>query len=253
MCKYTKLIKHTLLNNYTYVKDSNPPKKVGLCTNKVFSNISETNERYRMNVLNLLNVCKMRHTTGSGRDRRPQKLDSTCEPGRPLEANIHKQSMKVVNLKVDLGPLGIFLDQGRAQNFSSKILGTTLVKKTPKRTPWGPPVCAPAARDYIHQLKKIIEYNENINKNICYWETCEKGKTIIHKINSNEEDKNIKTWNNTLEKYVTASKTQLNKLKQTLLYSLIQTEQIIIEKEYLDTTFDSLSKEEKHLKIYAVK
>ena len=57
-----------------------------------------------------------------------------------------------------------------------------------------------------------------------------KKEKIIHTINSNEEDNNIKIWNNTLDKYVTASKTQPQKLKQTLLYSLIQSEQIKIEK-----------------------
>ena len=52
-------------------------------------------------------------------------------------------------------------------------------------------------------------------------------------------------WNNTLEKYVIASKTQPNKLKQALLYSLIQTGQLKIESEYLDTKFDSLSQRRK--------
>ena len=46
-------------------------------------------------------------------------------------------------------------------------------------------------------------------------------------------------------KYVIANKTQPINLTHTLLYILIQTEQIKIENEYLDTEFDSLSKEEK--------
>ena len=100
--------------------------------------------------------------------------------------------------------------------------------------------------EYVfNQIEKIIKYNQNKEKNISYWETKEeKEKTNIIKINSNEEDKNIKLWNNTMEKYVIASKTHPLNLTHTLLFSLIQTGQIEINNEYSNTKFNSLSLEE---------
>ena len=47
-----------------------------------------------------------------------------------------------------------------------------------------------------------------------------------------------------MEKYVIASKTQPLKPTHTLLFSFIQTRQIIINKEYKETIFNSLSQEE---------
>ena len=95
MFKYTNSIKQLISKTYTHVKDSNPPKKVGLCTNKVFENMYEINERNKMNVLNVLNVLeKQRRMTGFGRDHSPQTFDSTCEPGRHLEANMEANMYK---------------------------------------------------------------------------------------------------------------------------------------------------------------
>ena len=51
-----------------------------------------------------------------------------------------------------------------------------------------------------------------------------------------------------MDKFEAASKNNLDKLKTTLLYSLIQAEQIIIEKEYIDTKFDNLTNEEETFK-----
>ena len=101
-------------------------------------------------------------------------------------------------------------------------------------------------KEYVfNQIEKIIKYNQNKEKNISYWEIKEeKEKAAIFKINSNEEDKNIKIWNNTMEKYVIASKTHPLNLTHTLLFSLIQTGQIEINNEYSNTKFNSLSLEE---------
>ena len=75
----------------------------------------------KLNVLNVLKAAQVQRMTGFGRDHSPHKIDSTCEPGRFLEANTHIQN-------------------------------------------------------YPHQLEKIKEYIENKNKNICFYETTEKGK-----------------------------------------------------------------------------
>ena len=74
----------------------------------------------------------------------------------------------------------------------------------------------------------------------------EQGKIIDFRINYNEEDENIKLWNKTMNMFEIASKKYPRELKTTLLFSLIQAEQIEVEKQIIDTKFDSLSQEEKH-------
>ena len=60
----------------------------------------------------------------------------------------------------------------------------------------------------------------------------EQGKTIDFRINYNDEDENIKLWNKTMNKFEIASKNHPKELKTTLLFSLIQAEQIEVEKNY---------------------
>ena len=56
-----------------------------------------------------------------------------------------------------------------------------------------------------------------------------------------------------MNKIESASRNNLKKLKTTLLYGLIQAEQIIVEKEYIDTKFDSLTNEDETFKQYVWK
>ena len=72
----------------------------------------------------------------------------------------------------------------------------------------------------------------------------EYGELIDFRINYNTEDENIKLWNKTMKKYVQASKTKPKLLTQTLLYNLIQSRQIKIEKEFADTKFEIFSTEQ---------
>ena len=54
----------------------------------------------------------------------------------------------------------------------------------------------------------------------------------------------IKLWNETLLKYQTLAEQNNEELKSTLLYSFIQTEEIQIKNNYIDTHFNSLMNEE---------
>ena len=69
------------------------------------------------------------------------------------------------------------------------------------------------------------------------------GKEIDYRINDNLEDENIKIWNRTLIAYEKAGTETPRELRLTLLYDLIQNGQIQIQKEYIDTEFETMSKE----------
>ena len=71
---------------------------------------------------------------------------------------------------------------------------------------------------------------------------------VDFRINYNEEDENIKFWNKTMNTFEITSKNYPKELNTTLLFSLIQAAQIEVEQQFIDTKFDSLSREEEHTK-----
>ena len=90
------------------------------------------------------------------------------------------------------------------------------------------------------QYEKIRMYNKNNEKNITYTEE----DTIDYRINENLNP-NIKIWNKTLLKYQNLAENNNNKIRETLLYDLIQNEQIIIEREFGETCWNEIMLEEK--------
>ena len=77
-------------------------------------------------------------------------------------------------------------------------------------------------------------------QNICYLEDKDIG---IYKINHNKELE-IGLWNETLKLIeLCIQKNNTKELKNTLLYNLIQSEQIKIKSEYIDTIFPDILKD----------
>ena len=108
----------------------------------------------------------------------------------------------------------------------------------------------------FHQIEQIKRYNRSEGKNKTYVEdlklkkdklsTFVKLEPYILEIHHNKEPQ-IKLWNKTLQRYEEGANKKCEKVKQTLLYRIIQSHDIIMQHDYGEMIWHTLMQERRLL------